>query len=122
MRYGLVLAAVAALVASPNTASATQTGLWGVVRRGPITPVCVESRPCDEPAANVTIIFARNGREAARVTTRRDGFYRINLRPGVYNVRTRAKPKVGSGLEPSRVGVPRRQRVRVNFFIDTGIR
>jgi hypothetical protein len=82
----------------------------------------MENRPCDEPAANVTLVFVRNSREAARVTTRRDGSYRIALRPGVYSVRTTKKISIGKGLEPSRVRVPAGRIVRVNFFIDTGIR
>jgi hypothetical protein len=121
MRSVLVLAG-AALLLPASASTATQTGLWGTVRRGPITPVCFDNRPCDEPAANVTIVFVRNGREAARVTTRGNGSYRIALRPGVYSVRTPKKIAIGSGLEPSRVRVPSGRRARVNFFIDTGIR
>jgi hypothetical protein len=121
MRTLVLFAAVALLVPADATTAGT-AGLWGVVRRGPITPVCFENRPCDEPAANVTIVFVRNNREAARVTTRRDGFYRIALRPGVYSVRTPRKISIGSGVEPSKVRVPSGRRARVNFFIDTGIR
>jgi hypothetical protein len=121
MRAVLIVAG-AALLLPASASTETQSGLWGTVRRGPITPVCFESRPCDEPAANVTIVFVRNGREAARTTTRSDGSYRIALRPGVYSVRTPKKVSIGRGLEPSSVRVPRGRRARVNFFIDTGIR
>jgi hypothetical protein len=121
MRSVLVLAG-AALLLPASASTATQTGLWGTVRRGPITPVCFDDRPCDEPAANVTIVFVRNGREAARTTTTNDGSYRVALRPGVYTVRTLKKVSIGRGLEPSSARVPARRRVRVNFFIDTGIR
>jgi hypothetical protein len=118
----LMLAAALALALPAAATTAGTAGLSGVVHRGPITPVCMENRPCDEPAANVTLVFVRNSREAARVTTRRDGSYRIALRPGVYSVRTTKKISIGKGLEPSRVRVPTGRIVRVNFFIDTGIR
>jgi hypothetical protein len=117
-----LLVAVVALLVPADAATATGSGLWGIVRRGPISPVCFENRPCDEPAANVTIVFVRNSREAARVTTRRDGYYRITLRPGVYNVRTLKKISIGNALEPSSVRVRSGRRTRVDFFIDTGIR
>lgn len=122
MRSVLVLVAAAVVLAPSAASPATGSGLWGVVRRGPITPVCIENVPCDEPASNVTFVFVRNSRVAARVTTRGDGSYRIALRPGVYSVRTPKKIAIGSGLQPSKVSVPSRRRVRVNFFIDTGIR
>jgi hypothetical protein len=121
VRFFVVLAAGALLLPTSGS-TATQSGLWGTVRRGPIMPVCMENRPCDEPAGNVTIVFVRNSREAARVTTRRDGSYRIALRPGVYSVRTPKKISIGSGVEPAKVRVPSGRRAHVNFFIDTGIR
>lgn len=122
VRSSLVIAVALALLVPADATTAARAGLWGVVRRGPITPVCFENRPCDEPAANVTIVFVRNSREAARVTTRREGSYRITLRPGVYNVRTLKKISIGNALEPSSVRVRSGRRTRVDFFIDTGIR
>jgi hypothetical protein len=112
----------AALLLPSSGSTATQSGLWGTVRRGPITPVCMEGRPCDGPAASLTLVFVRNGRVAARVTTKQDGSYRIALRPGTYSVRTPQKISIGRGVDPPKVRVPSGRRVRVNFFIDTGIR
>jgi hypothetical protein len=92
-----LLVAVVALLVPADAPTATGSGLW-------------------------TIVFVRNSREAARVTTRRDGFYRITLRPGVYNVRTLKKISIGNALEPSSVTVRSGRWTRVDFFIDTGIR
>jgi hypothetical protein len=121
VRCALALTFVAALLVPAAATPATRTGLVGTVRRGPITPVCFENRPCDEPAANVTIVFTRNGREA-RVRTKQDGSYRIALAPGTYRVRTTPKAAVGGTVEPAKVRVRPGGRTRANLFIDTGIR
>jgi hypothetical protein len=89
--------------------------------RGPITPVCRVGVPCDEPAANVVLVFSQSGRAVARTTTGRNGNYRITLRPGKYGVRTTTRT-LGSGLSPRVVVVPRYRVARVDFEIDTGIR
>jgi hypothetical protein len=122
VRSTLLIAVALALLLPSDATTAAPSGLWGVVRRGPITPVCMEGRPCSEPAANVTLVFARNGREAARATTRRDGSYRVALAPGAYRVRSLMKLVIGRGLEPGRVMVPSGHRTRIDFTIDTGIR
>jgi hypothetical protein len=98
------------------------TGLHGTVTRGPITPVCMVGKPCSAPAAGVVLIFSRNGRDAARVTTGALGRYSVRLAPGTYGVRTGAPTKIGRGLAPSLVSVPSTASRRVDFRIDTGIR
>jgi len=90
--------------------------------RGPVMPVCMVGKPCDEPAANVKLVFLRNGKTVASVRTARDGRYRVALAPGVYRVRTAAQPAIGRGIEPQSVRVPRGRCARVDFSIDTGIR
>jgi hypothetical protein len=89
--------------------------------RGPITPICRVGVPCDEPAGNVVLVFTQSGRVVARTTTGRAGNYRLTLRPGKYGVRTTTF-KLGSGLSPQVVLVPRSRVARVDFEIDTGIR
>jgi len=46
----LVAAALAAGLVVAASASATGSGLYGVVLRGPIQPVCVVGEPCEAPA------------------------------------------------------------------------
>jgi|SRR5437762_9335374 len=94
--------------------------LHGVVMRGPTMPVCMVGKPCDAPAAHVTLRFA--GPEKATTTTDANGRYRIKLRPGVYTVTVAPKPAIGRGLEPRTVRVRASLDLRANFHLDTGIR
>jgi len=96
------------------------SGLYGQVRRGPITPVCTAEQPCDAPAPGVTLVFSRAGRELGRTVTREDGTYRIRLVPGVYGV-SRAL-KTTRPVEPQTARVRLGRFARVDFSIDTGIR
>ena len=107
-----------ACTAAPAT---TDSGLRGIVMRGPITPVCTVGVPCDEPAAGVTLVFSRSGRVVARTTTSQKGGYRLTLRPGRYGVTT-TRRGIGSGLTPRTAVVPRDRVARADFKLDTGIR
>ena len=117
----LAFALTALALAAPATPATSPSGLRGIVMRGPITPVCRVGVPCDEPAADVVLVFSQSGRVVARTTTGRNGGYRLTLRPGRYGVRT-AKRTLGSGLSPRIVVVPRCRVARVDFDLDTGIR
>jgi hypothetical protein len=112
--------AAAALVASALAVGAqgatTQSGLRGMVVRGPVTPVCVAEQPCYAPAAGAVLAFSRNG-AVVRTTVRSDGSYRVLLAPGLYTVRAVRRP-----LDPPTALVRRGHIGRVDFRIDTGIR
>ena len=117
--FAIVVAALA--VAGSAASTTTPSGLRGVVLRGPITPVCTVGVPCDAPAVGVVLVFSRSGNVVARITTNRNGAYRLALRPGRYGVTT-ARRTIGSGLTPRSVFVPRGRVARVDFKLDTGIR
>ncbi len=115
-RAAITLTLAFSLITNAGAGATTGSGLFGVVMRGPITPVCTTESPCDAPAAGVTLLFRRSGAVAGRVVTGRDGRYRIALPPGLYTVRgpkrtTPLSAKVTSG-----------RFTRQNFEIDTGIR
>ncbi len=114
----IVLAVAAGAARRPAGSSAS--GLYGIVMRGPITPVCREGVPCDAPASDVTLTFSRSGRAWSARTDQR-GAYRIRLAPGIYAVRTSAKP-FGQTPRPARVRVRAGPHGRLVFTIDTGIR
>lgn len=108
-------------LAGATTPIGVKSGLRGVVMRGPIRPVCGENDPCDAPASGVVLRFSRAGVVVARATTGSAGGYRVKLRAGRYAVTTSSTPRVGTGVTPSVVRVPRGRVARVDFHIDTGI-
>jgi len=118
----LVVALCLAMLAPIEAASesATGSGLRGLVTLSPTRPVCIEEQPCSKPAAGVVLVFRRNGGSITRVTTRADGTYRVLLRPGRYTV-VAPRYRVGSGITPQKVRVPRGRVAHLDFEIDTGI-
>jgi hypothetical protein len=116
----LLLGAATAFFAG-GVAAGSQTGIGGVLYRGPVTPVCRVGTPCDTPAPGVTLVFTRAG-HAFRVRTGVGGRFSIVLTPGVYAVRVVPAAPIGSGLSPRVVRVPVGGWVRARFMLDTGIR
>ena len=104
-----------------SAGTGTAAGLRGLVKRGPIRPVCRIDVPCDAPAPGVKLVFTRSGKVVATATTNQKGWYRVTLRPGRYAVRTnRTGPQ--RTTTPSAATVPSARFARRDFHIDTGIR
>jgi hypothetical protein len=115
----IVALVVAGITSATPAATQAPSGLYGLVKRGPVTPVCQVGVPCDEPAARATFLLVRNGK-SIRVRTDARGHYRVRLAPGRYRI---TKPDWGPGsIRPTSARVPRGRFVRLNIFIDTGIR
>jgi hypothetical protein len=121
---GFAIAGLVALVPSFSFAGAPvatpPSGLRGVVMQGPTAPVCRTDDPCEEPARGIPLQFRRGGKVVAEVKTTRAGRYSVRLRAGSYAVRT-PRRRVGTGLTPRVVRVPRGRIARVDFHLDTGI-
>ena len=122
MRFTVAAASIALLIAGAAHAAPGQSGLRGVVTRGPITPVCVAESPCTAPAKNVTLLFSRGGQVAGRVATDGQGRYRLRLPAGLYSVRRSTTGRIDNKLDPNRVRVFAGRFTRTDFSIDTGIR
>ena len=121
----VVAAMLAALAIGSASAGAVTTGdpasgLRGVVMRGPTSPVCIEEEPCEEPAPGVVLRFSRGGTVVARAKTGPRGGYEVRLPRGTYAVTTSHR-RVGVGLTPRVVRVPRGRVAHVDFHLDTGI-
>jgi hypothetical protein len=114
---------LAALVATVTPAGATASshvaGLRGIVLQGPTKPVCLNDDPCEEPARGVLLQFTRDGKVVAEVKTTSSGAYSVRLRAGRYTVRA-PRQRIGTGLTPKVVRVPRGRIARVDFHLDTG--
>jgi hypothetical protein len=122
MRRSLLLVTAVVVVATGAASATAGSGLRGLVTRGPIMPVCMAGQPCDEPAANVRLVFLRKGVVVSSVRTSATGRYRVVLAPGRYTVRLPGKPALGRIVKPQTVRVLRGRYFRVDFSIDTGIR
>jgi len=117
---GLVALAAAMLSLGGTPAATPVSGLRGVVLRGPTAPVCRTDDSCEEPAPGVLLRFTRAGKVVAEVKTTSTGRYSVRLRAGSYSVKAPGR-RVGTGLTPRVVQVPRGRIARVDFHLDTGI-
>lgn len=117
MKLAAAAAGALVLVAAAPAAVQPRSGLYGTVKRGPTSPVCIAGKPCAAPARYVTLSFTNKAGLTSTAKTDTAGMYRIRLRPATYEV------SVSSGrISPTVVRVIRSRMVRVNFSIDTGIR
>jgi hypothetical protein len=98
------------------------TGLTGLVLRGPITPVCMENVPCDAPFA-ATFVVTRSGRGVATFASSSDGRFTVLLAPGSYRiVPTAAAPLLNPTAQGQDVVVGTAGLTSDTLFFDTGIR
>jgi hypothetical protein len=98
--------------------AALLSGLYGVVTRGPTTPVCRVDVPCSAPYGHSTLVFSRPG-ITRPVTTDAKGRYRIGLAPGRWSLRVK---DAHFGWKPTAVWVPTGRYAKLNVSVDTGIR
>jgi hypothetical protein len=126
MRWRLVV--WAGLAGSACSAGGTgpdrwDTGLEGVVVRGPIAPVCREGAPCDAPFA-ARFDVERAGRTVASFESDSGGRFAVRLAPGSYVIVPAASaPLMAPRSQRRQVEVeesPGRTPVALSF--DTGIR
>ena len=118
----LIAVSAIALFFAGGASSSPASGLHGLVMEGPTTPVCRVDVPCDRPVAGVMLEFKRAGRVVARVRTTSKGTYRIVLPSGPYAVTTVPPRRIGTGLTPKSVRVPKARVGRRDFHLDTGLR
>ena len=118
----LIVTICAGVVAATAAGASPQSGVSGVVDRGPISPMCVAEQPCSAPARHVRVVFLQSGRAAGQATTDDAGKYRVALPAGAYTVQVAGRTMQGAGSEARTVRVPATRWVKANFSLDTGIR
>lgn len=94
----------------------------GVVRLGPIMPVCRQDVPCDGVYKGAKVIVRRQGgAEVLRTIADDAGAFQVNAAPGTYNVGVEVE-----GMLPScgtaEASVRARETVRITIDCDSGIR
>ena len=117
---GLIALATPMLSLGGAPAATPASGLRGLVLEGPTAPVCRTDDSCEQPARGVVLRFTRAGKVVAEVKTTSTGRYSVRLKPGSYAVKA-PRRRVGTGLTPRIVQVPRGRIARVDFHLDTGI-
>lgn len=120
MRIAVTLFA-GAILAAPACAGEANSGISGLVLRGPTQPVCRVGVPCDEPAPRATLAVTKAGRIVARTRTNEQGRFRVALAPGRYTVITTGA-RIGQMAPSVSVRVRTGAYTRVTLHIDTGIR
>jgi hypothetical protein len=99
------------------------SGIYGRITLGPIQPVEIPGQPNENPyQATVVVRQEASGQEVARFQSDVNGYDRIALMPGTYQLEPLpgGNPFPVAGLQT--VVVPEGQFVEVNIQYDTGIR
>jgi len=98
------------------------TGLTGVVVRGPVTPVCVVDSPCEAPFSAAFDVY-QNVRRVGGFTSDADGHFTVKLPPGAYRVIPSADaPIIQPATQVKTVDVGPVGLTEVQLQFDTGIR
>ena len=122
-RVSLLALIVAVAAACDQPLSPTvDTGLTGVVVRGPITPVCEIGRPCDAPFSAAFDVY-ENARRVAGFRSDADGRFTVMLPAGIYRVIPAADaPVIQPPAQVKTVEVLPVGLTQVRLEFDTGIR
>lgn len=98
------------------------TGLTGVVVRGPIAPVCQIDRPCNAPFSAAFDVF-ENARRVAGFRSDAEGRFTVTLPAGAYRVIPAADaPIIQPPTQVRTVEVLPVGLTQVRLEFDTGIR
>jgi len=106
----------------PAIINPPETGLEGQILRGPITPVCTESNPCDAPFSAWFNVL-KDDRQVARFQSDAHGKFAIALDPGAFTiVPDSTAPLMAPQQQRKEVEVQAKGMTRVTLHFDTGIR
>jgi hypothetical protein len=97
------------------------TGLTGTVMRGPVTPVCVVTRPCDAPFSATFHVY-QGTQAVAPFASDASGHFSVALPPGTYTVIPDSTAPVFPRFQSRVVTVQPQGATAVTLEFDTGIR
>jgi hypothetical protein len=113
---------ITATACGSPSAPAPTTGLTGTVLRGPITPVCTPTAPCDAPFS-ATFTVERNASRIGQFQSDAQGQFSIMLSPGRYRVVPASDaPIIAPTSQFKDVDVGDVGLTHVELHFDTGIR
>ncbi len=104
-------------------AGSTETGvITGVVKLGPIMPVCREDVPCDGVYKGAKVVLRTPGGQVVQRATADDkGEFRMDATAGRFEVGVEVDGPMPS-CTPAQVSVKARESVHVEIDCDSGIR
>ena len=108
--------------AALNSVGDGETGLQGIVLRGPIQPVCTIDQPCDAPFS-AAFVVSQGDQEIARFRSDSAGHFKVALPPGGYSVvPEESAPLMFPQFQRHEVEVGSEGYTTVTLQFDTGIR
>ncbi len=102
-----------------------ESGIRGQVLRGPMCggPVSVDDSCPDQPFSATFFVLDRQGNWITQFQTDEQGYFQVNLLPGVYTiVPDKSAPLISPGDQKKEVAVQEGELVQVTLAFDTGIR
>jgi len=118
----LILATAAATFGCGVFSSGDDAILSGLVRRGPVTPVCQVDVPCEAPFS-ATFEVRRNNRLVATFSTANDGSFNVHVPAGELRIiPTDNAPIIDPTSQVKVVTLAAGDSVYVDLLFDTGIR
>ena len=97
------------------------TGLEGMVRRGPIQPVCRVGEPCDAPFSAAFQVWQQQ-QLVTKFRSDSTGHYRVLLSPGAYTVVADSGAPIWPARQAHDVTVGSVGLTHLDLDFDTGIR
>ena len=97
------------------------TGLEGMVRRGPIQPVCRVGEPCDAPFSAAFQVWQQQ-QLVTKFRSDSTGHYRVLLAPGAYTIVADSGAPIWPARQAHDVTVGSVGLTHLDLDFDTGIR
>jgi hypothetical protein len=124
-RFSIVLAVLTmcAGLSPGQTQSASETGIEGVIRIGPVQagPVRADA-PSSRPLASTAFVVENQKGNVASFTTDENGHFRMPLAPGHYKVSLKQRTSSIGRYGPFEIDVVPGQMTKVQWQCDSGIR
>lgn len=106
-----------------ETLETSNSGIYGIVTIGPITPVQKEGEINYKPYKTTLIVRSENGlNQITEFNSGDDGSFKVYLKPGRYVLESKKTSNLFPILKPVIVEVKENQFTEVNISFDTGIR
>jgi len=101
----------------------SQTGLEGIVFRGPINPVAIQGQVNDEPFSALFRVYNEQNTLIKSFHSNDDGEFSIKLEPGSYNIiPDQTAPIMSPEQQAKEITIQPVQVTRKDLYFDTGIR